>query len=206
MGATADRVGRWAVAAVVAVLVPAACGVPGDGRARTLDPTQVPYVLSSPAGSPAGSPAPATSATTPAATDGTRVYFVDADLRLVPVAGDAEDSAAGLLRRLVTGPSDAERAAGLQTTIGAEVALELTSLDAGLAVVDVTDLAQGLSADRLPLAVGQIVLTLTSAPGVDAVRLQRRGADREVPLPGGALTGAELTAADYASLTAAPAP
>ena len=52
----------------------------------------------------------------------------------------------------------------------------------------------------------QVVLTATSLPGVDAVRLTFAGNPVEAPLPSGELTSGALTAADYATfLTGSPA-
>ena len=45
----------------------------------------------------------------------------------------------------------------------------------------------------------QIVLTATSVPGVDAVRLTLSGAPVEAPLPSGELTSEPLNADDYAT-------
>jgi len=61
----------------------------------------------------------------------------------------------------------------------------------------------GVSADRLPLAVGQLVLTALSVQGVDRIRLVRDGQLIGAPLPGGQQTTDPLVAADYASLLAA---
>ena len=55
-------------------------------------------------------------------------------------------------------------------------------------------------------AVGQIVLTATSVPGVRAVLLTATGNRVDAPLPDGQLTSAPLTAADYEILLTAPAP
>jgi spore germination protein GerM len=49
--------------------------------------------------------------------------------------------------------------------------------------------------------VGQIVLTATSVPDVEAVLMTRDGALVQLPIPGGALTSAPVTAQDYAELT-----
>ena len=53
-------------------------------------------------------------------------------------------------------------------------------------------------------AVGQIVLTATSLPGVTAVLLTHDGEALEAPLPSGELTSAPLTAADYEPLLVGP--
>ena len=67
----------------------------------------------------------------------------------------------------------------------------------GVALVEF-DPATSLTADRLPLAMGQLVLTVTSAPGIEAVQVGAAGEAVEVPLPGGALTDRPVTADDYA--------
>ena len=80
----------------------------------------------------------------------------------------------------------------------------LVSLEDGRATVDVRMGRLPTGGDRLPLAVGQVVLTVTSVPTVREVVLVADGARIEAPLPGGALTGRPLTAADYAVLRQAP--
>ena len=54
--------------------------------------------------------------------------------------------------------------------------------------------------ERLPLAVGQLVLSLSSAPGVDGIRLVTSGEAVDVPLPDGALADRPVTADDYVEL------
>jgi Sporulation and spore germination len=78
--------------------------------------------------------------------------------------------------------------------------LTLTDVTGGRAGVDIRAGDQAPSPGRLPLAVGQLVLTLTSIEGVDEVVLTAGGAPIEAPLPGGALTDRPLRAADYAAL------
>ena len=56
------------------------------------------------------------------------------------------------------------------------------------------------SPSRLPLAVGQLVLTLSSIEGIDDVALTAAGSPIQAPLPGGALTDRPLRADDYAAL------
>ena len=75
----------------------------------------------------------------------------------------------------------------------------LVDLRDGVAEIEV-ETASVVSADRLPAAVGQVTLTLTSAPGVSAVLLLDGGEPVPVPLPGGALTSEPVDAEDYASL------
>ena len=97
------------------------------------------------------------------------------------------------------GPSEEDRAAG-RTSAWAQLARpDLVGLDGSTAVVEVDPRLQ-TSADRLPLAVGQVVLTLTSARGVGAVEFVADDEQVQVPLPGGAMTEGPVTSTDYAAL------
>lgn len=182
-------------AAFTASLLTAACGVPRESEAQPVP--VVPYGLLSPSG-------PAPSASASPVVRGPLVWLVRGD-RLVPAeapsaGADPATTAAALLRRLADGPSDQERADGLATAFGPGVALTLTEVIAGHAVVDIRagDLAP--SPSRLPLAVGQLVLTLASVDGIDDVSLTSDGSAIQAPLPGGALTDRPLRAEDYAAL------
>ncbi len=190
--------------ALLACLLAGGCGVPTDSEAQPV-PT-VPYGLLNPSG-------PAPSASAPAAEGGPRVWLVRDDglvpAESLPAGPGPRATAAVLLRRLGGGPTDMERADGLSTAFGPGVELSLTGVSDGHATVDIRagDLAP--SPSRLPLAVGQVVLTLVSVDGIDDVRLTAAGSPIQAPLPGGALTDRPLRAGDYASLVTpnrSPAP
>ncbi|WP_432573242.1 GerMN domain-containing protein [Kineococcus sp. SYSU DK005] len=197
-------------AALGAALLAAGCGVP-TGEVRRVDAAQVPPELLETTGQPSGgSP---TTGTAP----GPQVYFLDTEQVLVPVAaggeapagsgdgaGGADERLAALLGRLAAGPGEGERADGLASALGPEVRLRVDGLTGGTARIEVSGLSDNLAADRLPLAVGQVVLTATSAPGIGAVQLVRDGEVLEVPLPGGERTAAPLGAGDYAPLLGVP--
>ena len=194
-------VGRGAriVAAVVASLALLACGAPTGSPARTIG--TVPYDLTVP-------PATASPATTPTVSHGPQVYLVRDEALLaaspVPRGADVRGMAARALQQLAEGPSDQDRAVGMSTALGPEVRLSLVDLANGRATVDILAGQQAPGAGRLPLAVGQVVLTLSSIEGVDEVVLTSDGTRIAAPLPGGALTDQPLTARDYAELTKAP--
>ena len=188
-----------AVAVVTTALAPASCGLPRDGAATSVPSTAVPYNLLSPPPSDATAPAPTRWTTAP------HLYLVNVEDELVPVRTPVEARGlnpveARLLEQLAAGPTERQRSLGLASALTPGTRIRLVGTHGGTAVVDVTRGQQDPSADRLPLAVGQVVLTATSVQGITAVQLTHEGRPIEVPLPGGALTSAPLTAADYASL------
>lgn len=191
-------VGRLAVAAA-AVLVLVGCGVPTDGSTRTLDAEKVPYDLLRTA--PAESPAPAVTGpvTVP------QVFFLDVEDQLVPQRQAVDASGLGpvvqsLLAILAAGPSEEQRASGLSSALGPDVQLDLVDVVDGTASIQVTPSSQSPAADRLPLAVGQVVLTVASVDGVNRVTFLQDGAPIEAPLPGGARTSQPVSASDYSTL------
>lgn len=207
---------RKVLAAVLAgaVAVCTACGVPTGGSTRTVDAENVPYALLSPP--PAAEPtAPADPTpsipTTPAASTSTASpqVFLLADELLVAVSVDTTLQAFGpeamvraALGQLSDGPDEDQRRAGLASALGSDVDLRLVDLTDGTARVDVVLPSRDPAPDRLPLAVGQIVLTVTSVNGVDDVVLVQDGEEIEMPLPGGARTSDPVDAADYQGLLA----
>ena len=187
--------------AAIVLLAVASCGVPDDPTVQPVGP--VPYDLAAP--SPTPQP---TEAADPS--QGPRVYFVSGDA-LVPTAGPVRSSSPtgtveALLAALVGGPSEADRSGGLSTALGADVAVSLTSVDAGRATIDIRAGQLPTGAGRLPLAVGQLVLTVTSVVDVSEVVLTSDGVGIPAPLPGGALTDRPLTADDYSDLLKASPP
>jgi spore germination protein GerM len=133
------------------------------------------------------------------------VFWLIHDDRLAPTAVAAsctdpvEDVVGRLLGLLAAAPDEAARAAGRSSAIPSSSELDLVGVADGVALVEL-DPATSPTADRLPLAMGQLVLTVTSAPGIDAVQVSAAGDTVEVPLPGGALTDRPVTADDYATL------
>ncbi len=185
--------------ALVPALALAGCGLPDEDRTRTVD-TPVPYELLERA---------------PGAEDATTtgsplrsvpvVLWLRGDDALVPapVAASCQDPATEVvettLRTLAAAPTTEERNAGLASALPPSAGLRLVSISDGLARVDV-DLIDLGDPERLPFAVGQLVLSVTSAPDVDALELVASGRPVEAPLPGGALAEGPVTANDYAEL------
>ena len=193
--------GSLVSALVLVVVTVTACGAPSGSPARTIG--SVPYDLTATA-------TPTSPVTRPTPTRGAQVFLVRDDT-LAPASAvtggpDTRSSASTALERLVDGPTERDRATRLSTALGPELRLSLTGLSGGRATVDVRVGEQALGAGRLPLVVGQIVLTLTSVTGVEEVLLTAKGTHIAAPLPGGALTDRPLRARDYAELLTSPTP
>ncbi|MBD3946168.1 GerMN domain-containing protein [Nocardioides ganghwensis] len=194
---------RWclAVAATTAGLVASGCGLP-DGGATKVHAEDVPYRLLAPADRSAGSPPP-TGSTRPS---GALVFWVDADDRLVPSEASTScdepvaAQVAHLLDLLSSGPTDEVRTEGWSSAWMPSADLSLEAIEGSTAVISV-DATTQTSADRLPLAIGQVTLSVTTAAVVSEVRFT--DGEQEplaVPLPGGAFTDAPVRRTDYARL------
>ena len=194
--------GAWGrrLAATVLVLLAAGCGLPGDTEVRTVDDDAVPYRLlerdqASAADTDEG-PVPGAAPV---------VFWLREDDRLAPTAVTAscddrpDEVATRLLRVLEGAPDEGSRSVGRSTASPPSSRRDLVGIEDGVVEVAL-DPATSITADRLPLAVGQLVLTLTSAAGIDAVRVSIAGDPVQVPLPGGALTSRPVSADDYAAL------
>lgn len=193
---------RWGARAAVTTLVVLAltsCGLPGSGTVTQVDDRSVPYRLLE-----KEAPESGTGAEVDPDGTGPQAFWLLEDV-LVPEPVDAscvepaEDVVRLLLVELAGGPPEDARAAGRSTAIAPDSPLSLDHLAEGTAVIEV-DPETTVRADRLPAAVGQIVLTVTSAPGVFSVALVSDGEPVQVPLPDGVLTSSPVTAADYADL------
>jgi hypothetical protein len=192
---------RWATV-LLAVAGAAACGVPTGDAPATVPASDVPYGLLSttPSSAPATPPTPQS--------DQPLVFLVGGDGRLVPrgrtlPGGPLKKELAELLADLAAGPTKEERGDQLSTALPPDVRLTLADEDDGTWTIDIRG-STDLDGRSSRVAVGQLVLTATSLPGVGAVRLRRNGEAVEAPLPDGQLTSEPLTAADVAQLTQAP--
>lgn len=199
---TTTAPGRAGVAAFLSGCLLVSCGLPDQEQRAVMDAREVPYgLLRAPSATGSSTPSP------PRSEDGTRLYWVNGGGSLVPglpqraVSRAREDAAEELLQQLADGPPEAERGRGRSTALAPGTRLGLEALGgAGTVVVDLDLEGTGTEADRLPAAIGQIVLSLTSLRGVTRVRFVNDGQPLEVPLPGGALTATPASRDDYQSL------
>jgi spore germination protein GerM len=185
------------------VLATAGCGLPTDG-VETVDNAVVPYRLleEDPERSDDNSDGQRPSLRNPL------VFWVDEAGQLVPREPtdgchvDADELVAGLLAELAAGPTQELREEGLATALPPDSGVDLVTVEGAEAQVNV-DPGSQISADRLPIAIGQVVLTVTSAPNVDQVTLLSDGEAVQIPVAGGALVTSPVTAESYAALVPA---
>ncbi|MEO8830576.1 GerMN domain-containing protein [Lapillicoccus sp.] len=180
-----------------------ACGIPTDGQPSTVPTGDVPYGLLD--GTPTSSPTPSTTPGVPVATS--TIYLVDSQQLLVAVPVQQTQSSLNpllqtLLNRLALGPGDRERSRKLATDLSPGSAIVLRSMSSGTATIEIQSTSQDPSAAKLPIAIGQVVLTATSVVGVDRVLFVQNGAPARVPGPTGPQTSDALAASDYTSLLA----
>jgi spore germination protein GerM len=194
---------RELVTACIVGCLLTSCGLPGEQREEVLETDNVPYGLLQAPPTDAGSTTPQR----PLSENGTRLYWVTSDGLLVAAPAQApsdtspQETAQALLAELAAGPPEVQRARGRRTDLVPGARLQLSALDnSGTAVVALGLEGTVTEADRLPAAIGQIVLTLTSVDGLTRVRFTDRDGPLEVPLPGGALTEAPVSRDDYRSL------
>ncbi len=185
------------------LLLASACGIPTGGPPETIAPSDVPYGLTSTAPTSAAAPSP------PPHADEPRIYLVTADDVLVSrgravTEGTLEERLTQLLADLAEGPSSEELDDQLTTALPPDVTLGLTAVDGDTATIDISAGEDSPSERKSRRAVGQIVLTATSLPGIRGVLLTRDGEPLEPPLPSGELTSEPLTAEDYAALLNPP--
>lgn len=189
----------------LAVALLAGCGVPTSGDPETIPASEVPYGLASP------TPSAHTAGPTDAALVAAAIYLVTPEDVLVATGremagGTTEEQLDALLGELAAGPTRQERAQELSTALPPEVELDAVDVSGSTATIDIAGPVDAPSGAESRRAVGQIVLTATSLPGVRAVLLTRQGEPVDAPLPDGQLTSLPLSAADYEALLIAPAP
>jgi len=184
-----------AIAAAVAVVAAASCGIPESSDLEEIDPadlagldettttttttTTTPPTTAPPPPSPETSPvtAPSTTlgppieTTTTLATEQVQLYYL-AGSQLVSVSQTlpSQPSLQQVLLSLESGPPTGDVGVGLQSVVPAGLTNEVLEIG-GVATVDVSEEVFDTIADTDQRAMfGQIVLTLTARPGVGQVR------------------------------------
>ncbi|RSM43113.1 hypothetical protein DMB66_53745 [Actinoplanes sp. ATCC 53533] len=177
----------------IGILAVSGCGVRTESQPRDFDPPPGPRPV----------PATPTPSSPQAGTAAEPLYFVRTD-RLVAVIRRirAAPTIQQQMEHLLTGPTEAERRAGLSSTLAGNITVAKVGLTDGEATIEVGDDSDQSGRIDDVLAFGQIVCTLTARADVTTVTFQRDGRALGVPRADGSLSTGGLTAADYTALTA----
>ena len=198
---TGQRRGRVAaVAAVVALVVVAlaSCGVPEAGL-TTIEPSELPEALRS-------------STTTIDATSGrsgpgggVAVYWIrDDQLVAATTSSGVTPELTRIVAILERGPGPADHRGAERSAVSRGDVVEDVAQDDAQVTIELDDgFAEVAGSDQV-LALGQIVMTLTSIPSVGTVVFRQGGEPLDVPLPDGTLVRRPVDRADYTSLVAPP--
>jgi hypothetical protein len=184
---------RTVAAAVIALLVLAACGVPSQDTATKVDAKQVPFgLLDKNRGAAVGD----------RSGDRDVVIFLTREGRLVravrkvppPVTFDA------LLELLKQGPTSTELDQGTRSAVPDDDTFESVELAGGTAIVNLGKPFTAPSSAEQVLALAQIVWTLTARPGVGQVQFTLGDAGIEIPVANGTVTTDPVSRDDYLPL------
>jgi spore germination protein GerM len=183
------------VGAAVAALLVAACTVGPEEGVHVVAGEDVPYDLLDDR-----RPGPPTSVS-----DGTTValYLVRED-ELVEVERDLPREAGliDLVRLLAAGPTDAEAAEGLTTTLPDPQLYRAVDVTRGTAEVELDPAVTELDGTTQASAIAQTVFTLTARPGIGRVGFSLDGSSVEVPRGDGTLTDDALARDDFPGVLA----
>ncbi|MHB1854980.1 MAG: GerMN domain-containing protein [Acidimicrobiales bacterium] len=195
----AVRTGRSAVAVTGLVallgLAGAGCGVPVQTRPVALSASQLPAGLTG-----ASTTTTLRGSSTPVSL--IQVYFVAGDRlvarsRLVPSPGGLPEALADLL----AGPTPAESAAGIRTSIDPSTELLSERVIRNRVVLDLSPTFTDTGGPDQILAIAQFVYTVTGIQaGVTAVSFELGDSPVAVPTANGTLVSAPVSRANYASL------
>ena len=203
-------------------LVLAACGLPNDSAYTTIQPDDLPAGISdtTTTSTTTTTVPPATTTTAPEATTTTTtiptqavtLYYV-LNGRLQPVVRPFTLPVLSqtVLDRLEEGPLPRDQPPGLRSAVPPN-SLGAVIVSAGVASVDLAPafVQPSTGTEQLPvpnvdqpLAFGEIVLTLTSLPGIGQVRFTVGGQPQGALAADGSLVEGPVSADNYASLRAA---
>lgn len=187
---------RRVLAALMLVLVAGACGVPTGNRAESLD--EVPFGLLE-----SEAPEPAETVVPPEGPE-VQIYLVDATgERLAPVGrrlAGPDAPLSSIIDSLLNGPNRAERQQGLTTAFADDGAVTRVDLVGGVASVDLSQQFTLLDGPTQRLAIAQLVLTLTSRPGVGRVSFTLDGQPIDIPRGDGTLAAGSVSRDNYREL------
>jgi spore germination protein GerM len=174
-----------------------ACGIPVGSQPSVVNSHDVPFHLLSPV-------APTSTTTTePAVTYVPEsIYLLGANGAVVVVQRDVAFPATldAVVTSLIAGPTTQEVAAGFTTALPSTGKVLSTSLTGSVATLNLSTAFGQIGGASETVAVGQLVLTTTSQPGITAVSFEINGNPISVPTANGAVTAQPVTAAQYQTL------
>ncbi len=198
----------FSCAALLVILFVSSCAVPGEGSYQKVAPSDIPFGLNEPqttipettttlALSPSDDTAPI------AVSEPIDLFFIS-NLKITRVQRNVASPAspAQALSSLVEGPNSSPEYVGLRSALPASFAATVDVIR-GVARVDATQaFLDSLSGLDQKLAIAQIVLTLTSRPGVGQVLFSVEGKLISVPRGRGdsVASGVPVTYDDYSLL------
>jgi len=179
---------------VICGLVLAACGIPDSSAPEPIPPGRVKFDLLTPSTSEPPTTLPVTTA---AAT----VYLIGPS-RLVPVTRTvaAPVRLGTVLAALVQGPTEAEVASGLMSSVGQQARVLNSQTTNGIALINLDEAFLQLGLQAQIRALAQLVYTATSIPDVIAVQVSLNNNRGDVPRGDGTLTSEPVRRDDYATL------
>lgn len=186
----------FAAAAMLTVPI-AACGVPEDGLIA-IEPSELPDALH-----------PSSTSTTALPLEAhddsgyTDIYWIrENQLVPEPIGFAATPSLERVASILERGPGSADRSVPERSAVSQGEVIAALARDGDRVTVELGPAFAEVAGSDQVLALGQIVITLTSVPGVGSVSLRQAGKPLEVPLPDGTLVRRPLVRDDYSSLIA----
>ena len=217
----------WVVGAAALVtaagLLLAACGLPNDDQYTAIQPDDVPFGIADttttstttttvPPATTTTAPEATTTTTTTIPTEPVSLFYIlngrlQAVQRPLPLPVTPQAALAALLR----GPEEKDQPPGLRSAVPSG-SIGTVTVSAGVATVDVAPaFVQPTAGDGQlpvpnvdqPLAFGEIVLTLTSLPGIGQVRFTVAGQPQAALAADGSLVDGPVSADNYAGLRSA---
>ncbi len=141
-----------------------------------------------------------------------RIYLLAPDLpgladRLEAVPRDTGDAPSVIIEALLAGPSDEEFDVGFRSLLPPALRANDVALRAGgVLALDLSAQILDVEGDDLPLALAQIVHSLTAVRGISAVLVTVEGQPTQWPVPSGELVTGALTAYDFPGLVESAQP
>lgn len=121
-------------------------------------------------------------------------------VRSVRVSAQPSTHLSSVLDALIDGPSDAEAANGLGSAVPSTTEVLAVTVDGDTALVDLSEDFAAIGGERELRAVGQLVLTVTTFPGVRQVMVRLNGRPTDLQLPDGSFADGPVALSDYAPL------